>query len=494
MGLFENFPYTNFHELNLDWIIQKLKEQGMNAVLSVNGQTGDVILYENPYVEFPEITNPSWKIFRMANGKEVGIYFANDHVYFVDGSVISQIYTENDTPPYPVTSVNGQTGDVQLYQEAGIRFPNVPDAFFNMRRQINTGGSDQAIVGLEVTETGAKRMKDNLRYDIYDTGNPPPYPVTSINGQTGAVILAIPFNAPLSDSTWIASQASATHQAGMARQTMDGTVSMYMTSDANHAEAFVKFTSADEQTTYIRKLLTTDDIPSGAGVVSVNGLSGVVLITGEQINTNAIDGVTINSAIQNLKAADAILQNAIGYVCDGNTCAASVAAGQYVILKNSTITGCADGLYTAAQAIPANTAIDATYLTAVTGGAANSLSDAITNLYELGNWTPTFGRDTATSLYATWIRVGLVLFITADWQNTHSSGASFINSESLPVPSGYALNYGFHGTWRSYTTDVAGEVGQYDPSNNMRFSKGGVGVELPDEKISFNAFCVLRKT
>lgn len=26
MSLFENFPYTNFHELNLDWIIQKIKE------------------------------------------------------------------------------------------------------------------------------------------------------------------------------------------------------------------------------------------------------------------------------------------------------------------------------------------------------------------------------------------------------------------------------------------------------------------------------------
>ena len=26
MGLFENFPYTNFHDLNLDWIIQALKD------------------------------------------------------------------------------------------------------------------------------------------------------------------------------------------------------------------------------------------------------------------------------------------------------------------------------------------------------------------------------------------------------------------------------------------------------------------------------------
>lgn len=26
MGVFEQFPYTNFHELNLDWIIAELKK------------------------------------------------------------------------------------------------------------------------------------------------------------------------------------------------------------------------------------------------------------------------------------------------------------------------------------------------------------------------------------------------------------------------------------------------------------------------------------
>ena len=44
MGMFEQFPYSNFHELNLDWIINKLNELGQNAVLSVNGQTGDVVV------------------------------------------------------------------------------------------------------------------------------------------------------------------------------------------------------------------------------------------------------------------------------------------------------------------------------------------------------------------------------------------------------------------------------------------------------------------
>ena len=38
MGLFENFPYTNFHELNLDWILQMLKkiDKTMDEFVAIN--------------------------------------------------------------------------------------------------------------------------------------------------------------------------------------------------------------------------------------------------------------------------------------------------------------------------------------------------------------------------------------------------------------------------------------------------------------------------
>lgn len=26
MGAFEHFPYTNFHDMNLDWLLQKVQE------------------------------------------------------------------------------------------------------------------------------------------------------------------------------------------------------------------------------------------------------------------------------------------------------------------------------------------------------------------------------------------------------------------------------------------------------------------------------------
>ena len=42
MALFENFPYTNLHELNLDWLIDELKKLELSQVLSVNGQSVSV--------------------------------------------------------------------------------------------------------------------------------------------------------------------------------------------------------------------------------------------------------------------------------------------------------------------------------------------------------------------------------------------------------------------------------------------------------------------
>lgn len=42
MGAFEQFPYTNFHELNLDWIIKKVK-QFQNSIDNINGQITEIV-------------------------------------------------------------------------------------------------------------------------------------------------------------------------------------------------------------------------------------------------------------------------------------------------------------------------------------------------------------------------------------------------------------------------------------------------------------------
>ena len=67
-------------------------------------------------------------------------------------------------------------------------------------------------------------------------------------------------------------------------------------------------------------------------------------------------------------------------IVNGNKSTTGASAGEYVLVRNSSITGITDGAYKAAQAIPANTAIDSTYLTAITGGIANDLNSKITQI------------------------------------------------------------------------------------------------------------------
>jgi hypothetical protein len=103
---------------------------------------------------------------------------------------------------------------------------------------------------------------------------------------------------------------------------------------------------------------------------------------GGEINVSGTDTRKVDEALNGL-------ENEIGVVVTGNKTASGVAAsvGQYVILKNSSITGKTDGLYKAAKAISAATAIDGTYLTAVSGGGLNSLDSAINSVEakSLGN-------------------------------------------------------------------------------------------------------------
>ena len=47
MGLFETFPYANFHEMNLDWILHELKklETQISNFVAIN-----TVKYANPII------------------------------------------------------------------------------------------------------------------------------------------------------------------------------------------------------------------------------------------------------------------------------------------------------------------------------------------------------------------------------------------------------------------------------------------------------------
>ena len=347
---FENFPYTNFHELNLDWIIQKVKaayspdNPPENIVISVNGETGEVVLYKDAIVRLPDVEEETWNIHRVADNSSSGIEFdVGSCAKRIDGTFRYPIYDAGNPPPYPVrsvngqtgnvvitipvTSVNGQTGAVTLYQNAAISFPDVSDTTWNMYRGSGPEGESK-ITGIQFRkDNAAQRINGTDRYNIYDEENPPPYPVTSVGTLTGAVAildttivvdgntqkLKITFPVTTVDGhsgeveTWgytsdrdavlpIEAEANAW---GLKREVPSGLlgIDFEYDSDNNVYEGYITFKADGSSTTQRIKILTPDDIPSSSGVVSVNGLNGVVVLTAADITIGNGDSTTTANAI-----------------------------------------------------------------------------------------------------------------------------------------------------------------------------------------------------
>lgn len=175
-------PFTTMQEMNLDWILCKVKnilrfvpddgqvgqilrrtrdgaawsdeQGGGGAVNSVNGQTGDVVL----------------------DAEDVGA---------LPGSYQA-----------PVQSVNGQTGAVSFPYVSGIRADNQGGgvtqhtgvvSFVGLGCQVLTEYFGRIRVEVSKGSIGLGLVANERQYSA---NNPPPYPVTSVNGQTGDVVVS----------------------------------------------------------------------------------------------------------------------------------------------------------------------------------------------------------------------------------------------------------------------------------------------------------------
>ena len=409
MALFENFPYTNLHELNLDWLINEIKTLEESSVISVNGETGEVVLYRQADVIFPNVDNDHWSIVRMADGTTRGIMFGNDNkAYVVHGNTMSQLYSQSNPPPYPVTSVNNQTGDVTLYADPYVRFPTLTDSqlhAWNIYRTFNNMAS-----GIEFDDTGsAYIINGQNRYLIYTAHDAqftdnngltlfPPVDNSSIAGWTlRRLVNNTPVYIVLNDDGTlefgvgndlysvyttkdteediinIPTEAN-TDIWGLMRETSEGEVGiMFSNNDQlTTPSAYVRYVD-DLQTVHTVKLLTNEDIPSSSGVVSINGLQGVVVLDSTNLPVSSSDTRSIYQYISALTLMDANIKDCIAIVENGTTASVNIAEGQYVIWQSHA--------YKAVTNISAGDTLSSTNLSALTAGTVNDLNEKISNLF-----------------------------------------------------------------------------------------------------------------
>ena len=134
----------------------------VGKVDSVNGKTGDVTLTA---VDVGAVPVGEGGIIGVTsvNGRSGIVILASEDVGLGNLDNERQ-YSASNPPPYPVVSVNGKTGAVNLTaNDIGAR----PSDWTPSKSNIGLG------------------LVENERQ--YSAANPPPYPVTAVNGQTGDV-------------------------------------------------------------------------------------------------------------------------------------------------------------------------------------------------------------------------------------------------------------------------------------------------------------------
>ena len=199
------FPFTSMQQFNLDWIMQQLHK--MLQFMPMNGVAGDVLQRNVDGAVWMPLTSVSLDIHSMSAIPEVE---GADELAIYDNSLQGnyKCTVADILALVPVSSVNGQTGAVVLsipsdtsdltnsagFVDAAGAAAAAPVQSVNGQTGavIVSGGAVDSVNGktgtvvLDKTDIGLGNVANVAQYSA---SNPPPYPVTSVNGQTGDVVI-----------------------------------------------------------------------------------------------------------------------------------------------------------------------------------------------------------------------------------------------------------------------------------------------------------------
>lgn len=178
-------PYTTMQQLNLDWVLSKLKT--LLRLVPDDGAVGQILRRtRDGAVWSDEQGGGGGGAVQSVNGKTGEVVLDADDV-----GALPDDYTP------PVTSVNGATGAVTFPYVSGIRADNQGGGGVTQ----HTGVVSLAGLGCQVLTEYLGRIrvevsKGSIGLGLvanerqYSANNPPPYPVTSVNGQTGDIVVS----------------------------------------------------------------------------------------------------------------------------------------------------------------------------------------------------------------------------------------------------------------------------------------------------------------
>lgn len=193
------FPFFTAQQLNLDWVMQTLKK--ILAFMPIDrGAVGDVLQRKANGAAWEPLSAVSMDIHGLQTAEAVA---DDDEIAIYDktatGNRKATVAAIRAGVSSPVTSVNGQTGAVVLdAADVGALADDYTPPVTSVNGQTGAvviptgGGAVDSVNGMTGTvvlgksDVGLANV-DNVQQ--YSASNPPPYPVTSVNGQTGAVVI-----------------------------------------------------------------------------------------------------------------------------------------------------------------------------------------------------------------------------------------------------------------------------------------------------------------